>query len=284
MTTEATLNRLVITADDFGLAEEVNEAVDAAHRSGILSAASLMVSGPAAADAVLRARKLPALAVGLHIVLVEGRPTLAQDQIPDLVDRTGRLRRDLAKVGVEIACRPAVRSQLRAEIKAQFEAYQQTGLLLSHVDAHKHFHLHPLVAQDIIAIGRCFGMRALRVPSEPNRILARIENGRSNTAASLSSARTMLLQAQARRARLLTPDAVFGWRWSGSFTSKRMVGLLRNLPCGLIEIYCHPATSDDFPGHAEGYRNREEFEALLSPAAMSGLQRSGFLLSSYRDA
>lgn len=243
-----------------------------------------MVGGPAAADAILRARKLPTLAVGLHIVLVEGRPTLAPDRIPDLVDPAGRLRCDLAKLGVEIACRPAVRSQLRAEITAQFEAYHQTGLLLSHVDAHKHFHLHPLVAQDIIAIGRRFRMRALRVPSEPNWVLAQVENGGSNKAASLSSARTALLQAQARRARLLTPDAVFGWRWSGCLTCKRIVGLLRNLPRGLIEIYCHPATSDDFPGHARGYRNKEEFEALLSPAAMSALQRSGFRLGSYRDA
>jgi len=42
------LNRLIVTADDFGLATEVNEAVEIAHRSGILSAASLMVASPGA--------------------------------------------------------------------------------------------------------------------------------------------------------------------------------------------------------------------------------------------
>ena len=53
---ERPLNRLIITADDFGPAEEVNSAVEEAHRSGILSAASLMVGGAAATDAVRRAR------------------------------------------------------------------------------------------------------------------------------------------------------------------------------------------------------------------------------------
>ncbi len=85
------LKRVVVTADDFGLAREVNEAVEAAHTGGILTAASLMVAGPAAADAVARARRLPRLRVGLHLVLVEGRPVLPPEQLPDLVDATRTL-------------------------------------------------------------------------------------------------------------------------------------------------------------------------------------------------
>ncbi|MHB1552294.1 MAG: ChbG/HpnK family deacetylase, partial [Vulcanimicrobiaceae bacterium] len=67
---------LIVSADDFGLSLEVNEAVERAHRNGILQAASLMVAGPAAADAVRRARALPSLRVGLHVVTVNGRPIL----------------------------------------------------------------------------------------------------------------------------------------------------------------------------------------------------------------
>ncbi len=37
-------NFLIVTADDFGLHAAVNEAVEQAHRGGILTAASLMVS------------------------------------------------------------------------------------------------------------------------------------------------------------------------------------------------------------------------------------------------
>ena len=80
------LNHLVVTADDFGLSEAVNAAVEDAHRRGILSAASLMVGGPAAADAVARARRLPNLRVGLHLVLVDGDPML--DRARD--SRSGR--------------------------------------------------------------------------------------------------------------------------------------------------------------------------------------------------
>ena len=43
---------LIVTADDFGLHEAVNEAVEQASRTGVLTAASLMVAAPAAADAI----------------------------------------------------------------------------------------------------------------------------------------------------------------------------------------------------------------------------------------
>src|SRR6185312_3701954 len=75
---------LIVTADDFGVSLPVNEAVERAHRDGILSAASLMTGAPAFADAVERARRLPGLGVGLHIVLIDSVPVLPVEQVPDL--------------------------------------------------------------------------------------------------------------------------------------------------------------------------------------------------------
>ena len=81
--------RLIVTVDDFGLAIPVNEAVERGHREGIVTAASLMVAEDAAADAVARANANPTLAVGLHVVVVAGRPLLPPERIPDLVGRDG---------------------------------------------------------------------------------------------------------------------------------------------------------------------------------------------------
>src|SRR5213080_511744 len=155
------MKQLVVTADDFGLASEVNEAVETGHRHGILTAASLMVAGSAAQDAIARAQRLPRLRVGLHVVLVEGSPVLPAERVPDLVDARGHFRTDVARLGLAIATRRAVRHQVRAEIEAQFKAFRASGLALDHVNAHKHFHLHPMIAADIIAIGTRYGMRGL---------------------------------------------------------------------------------------------------------------------------
>ena len=273
------MKRLIVTADDFGLAVEVNAAVEAAHSDGILTAASLMVSGAAAADAVARARRLPRLAVGLHLVLVEGRPTLPPDHLPDLVTPEGRLRSDLARLGAAIAFSPRVRRQMAAEIAAQFEAFGRTGLALDHVNAHKHFHLHPVVAGLVLRIGREHGMAALRVPLEPPRVLAAIEPGAASPVPERALARW--LARRATRARLMAPDQVFGLAWSGAMTGARVTGLLAHLPEGVSEIYLHPATNDGFAGAAPGYAYAEEWAALVAPETRAAARAAGAGLGGY---
>lgn len=246
-----------------------------------------MVAGPAAADAVRRARKMPSLRVGLHLVLIEGRPVLPAERIPDLVDGDGVFRADMARLGLDIALRASLRQQLSKEITAQFEAYRATGLTLDHVNAHKHFHIHPVIAEQIMTIGPAYAMRALRIPREPAKVLARVEKGRG-TISSMIMAPIMApwsarLEAQARRARLITADAVFGLRWTGAMTLPRVAGLLKHLPSGLIEIYTHPATSNDFAGHARGYRYADELDALCDQASIAALCNSGYRLGGFGD-
>jgi len=274
------VKRLIVTADDFGASPEVNDAVERAHRDGILTAASLMVAGDAAADAVARARTLPTLGVGLHIVLVEGRPVLPADRIPALVDATGAFRTDMARAGVTIFTSPAARAQLAAEIEAQFAAFAATGLPLDHVNAHKHFHLHPTIAGAILRIGQRYGMRAARAPIEPRRLLRQVDG--TDTGPRVETVWARLVRARLRRAGMLVPDQVFGLAWSGAMTADRVRGILERLPDGLTEIYTHPATSA-YPGSAPGYDYRGELAALVDPLAKTILTRDRVALGRFAD-
>src|SRR5205823_10804591 len=87
------VRRLVVGGDDFGAAREVNAAIVRAHREGILTSTSLMVTGDAAAEAVALARENPRLAVGLHLVLAQGRPSARREEIPGLRARDGEFHR-----------------------------------------------------------------------------------------------------------------------------------------------------------------------------------------------
>jgi hopanoid biosynthesis associated protein HpnK len=275
---------LIVTADDFGLAPEVNEAIEVAHRDGILTAASLMVGAPAAADAVARALRLPALRVGLHIVLIEGRPVSPAQEVPDLVDQAGNFRNDMVAASLRIFLGAKVRRQVATEIAAQFDAYAATGLRLDHVDCHKHWHLHPTIAGLVLEIGQRYGITAVRVPSEPAAVLRRAGN---RSRSSLSSMVTALCAAQLRRRvlgnGLQAPDRVFGLAWSGAMTERRVAALLAQLPNGLTEIYTHPATSNSFAGAVPGYRYADELSALVSPKVKSAIAENGIRLTTYSD-
>jgi chitin disaccharide deacetylase len=276
------LKSLVITADDFGASIEVNDAVELAHRSGILTAASLMICAPAAAQAVALARRLPSLRVGLHLVLVEGRPILPPTAVSRLVDENGAFRCDMAGLGALIAFSRRARLQLVAEITAQFEAFEATGLNLDHCNAHKHFHLHPVVGAMILKIGRRFGLRAVRVPLEPLRVLRGIEPRTPWLPALLTAPFAHLLRLRVRNAGILAPDQVFGLHWSGNMTGPRLAGLIRNLPEGLSEIYLHPATGP-FAGGAAGYRHGEELAALVDPEVCAACRDASLRLGGFSD-
>jgi hopanoid biosynthesis associated protein HpnK len=238
-----------------------------------------MVGGVAAADAVKRARRLPSLRVGLHVVLVDGRPVLAPARLRALVDDAGRFRDDMVAAAVRIFFLGAARRQLEAEISAQFEAFAATGLALDHVNAHKHFHLHPTIAGLILRIGSRHGMRGARIPLEPGAILAQIEPGQGRHASALVDLWAGAARNRFRRSGILVPDQVFGLRWSGAMTAQRLEALVARLPEGLSEIYLHPATRGDFEGAVRDYRYADEFAALTDPrvrGAVRGVRVGGF--------
>lgn len=277
------MKHLVVTADDFGLACEVNEAVELAHTQGILTAASLMVGSPACADAVARAKRLPTLRVGLHLTLVEAAPVLQRSRIPSLVGPDGLFRTDMAWSGANMFFRPSVQRQLAAEIEAQFEAYARTGLPLDHVDAHKHFHLHPTIAALMIRIGRRYGMRAVRVPAEPTTIVRAIDPSAPWMVPALVAPFTAWLAQRLRRAGLRVPDQVFGLAWSGAMTGTRLEAVLQRLPEGLTEIYTHPATAGGFAGAAPGYLYADELAGLTHPTVLRAAATSGAEPGGYSD-
>jgi len=277
------LKGLIITADDFGAAVEVNEAVERAYRDGVLTAASLMVAGPAAADAVERAKRMPGLRVGLHLVLVEGRPVLPSESIRTLVADDGAFRQNMVRAGLDMYFRPRARRELAMEVEAQFQAFAATGLELDHVNAHKHFHLHPTIAECVVGSGRRYGLKAVRVPHESYRTLRAIDRRTRWVGTYALAPFCLTLRARLRGAGFLVPDRVFGIAWSGSVTREKLQTLVEHLPEGLNEVYLHPALRDEFPGAAQGYRYRQEFEALIDPSVIAAVRESGAKLGGFAD-
>ena len=259
---------LIVTADDFGLHPSVNSAVERAHRDGILTAASLMVGAPAAGDAIARARASPDLRVGLHLVLADGPSVLPPRAIPDLVDAQGRFGAHMASDGVRFFCMPRVRRQLALEIRAQFEAFAATGLALDHVNAHKHFHLHPTVLSLMLDAGRAHGLSAVRLP---------LETGLPRWLRPWLA----LLRARLCAAGVRHNDYIVGLRLSGRFDEAALLAALGTLPAtGVGELYLHPALESGatIAASMAGYRHADEFAALVSPrvrAARDGLSARG---------
>jgi chitin disaccharide deacetylase len=243
-----------------------------------------MVGGDAASDAVARARRCPDLHVGLHLVLVDGRPVLPSAAVHGLVRGNDEFDRNLVRAGMRFFLVPQVRRQLAKEIRAQFETFRETGLPLDHVNAHKHMQLHPTVAALIIEIGRDYGMKAMRVPSEPVAVLRRAFPSERWTTPPYRPW-IAALRRRLRRAGISANDHVFGLALSGGMVEERILRLLPCLTDGVSEIYLHPAAkrTQRLAAVTPGYRHREELAALVSPRVRHCIAESGVRLVTYAE-
>jgi predicted glycoside hydrolase/deacetylase ChbG (UPF0249 family) len=267
--------RLIINADDFGLTPGVNRAIAELHDAGAVTSATLMANGPAFEDAVKLALARPRLAIGCHILLVDGTPVSDPSTIPTLVGPDRRsFRNSLADFAVDVLRGAINPDEIEREALAQIQKLQRAGLQPTHVDTHKHTHLLSRVTRPIIRALEQSGIRAIRNPFEP----------RWAAALSGSTRRSLLIRAlepghrrfeasppiAARR--ILTTRGTVGVSATGHLNSSTLAALCRAIPEGTWELVCHPGYNDaDLDAITTRLRTEREIEmrALLATFAKS---------------
>jgi hopanoid biosynthesis associated protein HpnK len=284
------VKRLIINADDFGLTAGVNRAIREAHTDGILTSATLMANGVAFTNAVALARSLPQLSIGCHVVLVDGSPVLAPDQVPSLMgQQQSSFRQNLSKFAVLSISNRLNGDEIEAEVTAQIRKLQVAGIAVTHVDTHKHTQIFPNVLRPLLRSAKACGVRAVRNAFEPVRISLLAERPslwkRISQVKFLSSlARTF--HKAVREADMFSPDGTLSIAATGVLDRKLFRLLLENLPEGTWEFVSHPGYHD---AELQSVRTRlkesraQELRLLTSPEAREIVSKNGIELISYRE-
>lgn len=290
------MRRLIVNADDLGLTAGVNRAIGEAHTSGVVTSATLMAGGAAFDGAIELARSSPKLSVGCHVVLVDGAPVLDPSSVSSLVANRsaepGRFYSRISAVATRALFGRFDRDQLASESVAQIRKIQDAGLLVTHLDTHKHTHIFPVILAAVVKAARICGVAAIRNPFVP---LKAVRPGQfaGNPGLWKRYGQLRLLRSFAgqfrekmRRAGLRTPDGIVGVLETGSLDHSLLRQALRNLPEGTWELVCHPGYDD---AHLRAVRtrllaSREEERRLLTSAELRQfLDEHGIQLISYRE-
>ena len=268
--------RVIINADDFGRSRGINAAVIQAHREGILTTASLMMNEEASAEAVALAKESPRLGIGLHLTLLCGHSALSADRIARLVNGSREFPNGPVAAGWKYFFNRSLRTQLAAEMAAQFEKFRATGLPLDHVNGHLHLHLHPVVFSILMENAEAWGIGRIRVVRDPFWLNTRLAGGRWFYRARHALIYSILSRRALRRlesGRIRHTRFVFGLLQDGRVDEGYLVQLLERLPAGDSELYSHPSL-DQF---------RHELDALVSPRVRTVVRQQGIQLIRYQD-
>lgn len=275
--------KLIVNADDFGASTEVNAAVADARRGGVLTSASLMMTGLAVAEAVEMAQRDDGLAVGLHLSLSNGRSLLPRAAIPALVDASGRFPESPVMAGLRYYFIARARRQLRMEIEAQFEAFARTGLRLSHVDGHQHLHVHPSVLQIAVELAVAYGASGFRIPCDPLWCNMQVDRSRLATKAVVALGHACLAAGARRSVRtsgLSVCDMAIGSLMSGRMNADYVIRLLKRVVDRTVEVFFHPSVCE----HSEPLGpNRGDLEALTDDRLRQFIANNGYQLCTYPE-
>ncbi|NWF68319.1 MAG: ChbG/HpnK family deacetylase [Chloroflexi bacterium] len=170
-------SRLLITCDDCGLCEGINEAALRLFHEGLAHSASVMSNMPAAAHALALYRPFPAFNIGAHLNLTEGA---ALTGVSALTDAEGRFLR-IDHIRRLLHTSADFLSAAEAEFDAQMAVFLGAGVQPEHVTTHMHFHVVPALRDVVLRTARRYRaqwVRAYRVRHTlmPRNWLARLPN------------------------------------------------------------------------------------------------------------
>jgi len=269
----------------------VNRAIAEAHTHGIVTSSTLMARGPAFTEAVELAKTLPEISVGCHVVLIDGEPALAADELPSLT-RAQEFRDGLKAFAARAITGRLAPEEIFAEVSAQIRKIQAAGIAVSHVDTHKHTHIFPAILRPLLRAAKECGVRAIRNPFGPrfplrsSRLWARPNLWTRFAEVRILRRFSATFRDAARREGFATPDGTLGIEVTGTLDETLFHALARSMPAGTWEFVCHPGYNDaDLQAARTLLRESRETElrVLTLPAAREVLAREGIQLISYRD-
>lgn len=270
--------KLIINADDLGAGAETDRGICEAFANGIVTSASLLVTGVSARSAAAGARDC-GLPLGVHLNLSEGWPLTGT--IAGLTEPDGRFA-GKQRTRQRLASGAFDRTALRREIDAQIETALGWGLSPDHLDSHQHVFLFAGVTEAIIEAAGKYRISALRLP------LPRLNAGQPPTPElqaelDLYQRLAPIAAEKLRVADLAHPTGLFGLEYLNRLNSSRLHELLAAIPPrGVWELMVHPGHPD--PDNPFSGPERElEWQALTAPASRARVQELNIKLISYGE-
>lgn len=230
---------LIVTADDCGLHDAIDEGIVAAAEQGIVTSISVAPNGATFDAATAKLRHLSDVSIGAHLNLTDGQPLTEPRRLAGLVDpRSGRFLGVHRMVAARIALRRVSLAAVRDELAAQLRRLAAAGFELSHVNTHGHLHMLPALFRITVELANGLRVPFIRFPVEeprPRDLLHRRGAVVLGSWVAGQWLRSMRAWPLARRT-----DHFRGLRYSGQLSIERLRTTIRELGGGVTELMVHP--------------------------------------------
>lgn len=274
--------KLIITADDYGMCDAVNQAIEECLAAGALRATCVMTNMPTYRAAASLRDRFPQVSIGIHWNLTQGQPVLPVPQVPSLVTPGGifhsplELRRRWLTGRVKL-------TEIQAELRAQFQRFCEVTGLPDFWNTHQNSHVFPGLFSACVLLGKKLlipAMRSHRRITVP-RNTTPIRYYLSHPQYWLKGQVIARWSSQAEGRGVMMPDGRIympGYDGAGAATLEEMLKRLRwDAIKKAVEVIVHPATTVDEGLFGSLTESRVlEYKTFKDPRLVDRLRLNGF--------
>ncbi len=285
--------KLIVNADGFGFTRGVNKGIIESIEKGIVRSISCNVNFPYIQEVQYIARTHPNVSIGLHLNVNVGKPVCPPSQVPSLINGSGEFHGN--QFTKKFLLREIRISELQRECEAQILKLQSFGVQISHLDGHQNKHLYPGYFGSVLKLGRKYGIRRIRC--HRRYIFLRTGGSRMKRLLYyyLTHPRQMAAHGYDRMAMKVAEkrgfkmaDRMISCGYIDESEKYRLgawIDIVRSLPVGINEMYCHPGYPDDELRRYATYVDERQLEVavLTSPDLRQEIQKENVQIISFKE-
>lgn len=277
------MKNLIVSADDLGFHESINEGIAKACREGIVTSVNLMPTGAAVEDAVRLIKEMGLKEIGAHLSLTETSPSLDPGKVPTLVAGDGRFHKNHTAFFLNFFLKKIDLLQVYLELKSQLDWLQKAGARITNLTSHENIHMAGHILDIFIRLAKEYNIPSIRclrkekVPAHfsPKRlykgmVISYFEKGMGDIL---------------KRYGIAVTDHFLGFLDAENIREDNLLVMLGSLEDGTTELVTHPGfLSPEVLDKYKAYLNCEaELAALVSRRVKRLIQDKGIKLVTYGE-
>lgn len=155
------MQKLIVTADDYGMCDVVDKAIDAGIENGIITTTNVMLNMESLCNAKDLRTRYPHISVGIHWNVTTGKPVSDPKEIPTLVDKNGifwsikTFKKRYSKGMISAV-------DLEKELEAQYDLFEQICGQADYWNTHENSSLNTKSFKVFEKVAKRHGIRATR--------------------------------------------------------------------------------------------------------------------------
>lgn len=278
------MKKIIVTADDYGMSNAVNRAIDAGVEIGLITSTNIMTNMDYYREAA-KLKGLKNLSLGIHFTLSAGRPVCEVNEVPTLVGNDGCFHnvkkfKKLYRKG-EISSAEIVK-----ELKAQYKRYEELLGKPDYWNTHQNVHVGFKIYKLFVDTACELGIEKMRSHQRIYVAPSVNANKRSFVWRITEPIKSKLLnywQKNANKKGISSPDGILvALNREDSKKTEYFFSHINWKDNDIGEFVIHPATEKDSPYFGNMVETRiEEYKLFSSLDTKKIIESAGLELSSF---